>query len=63
MSSTPHADDPGALGVLGVTPGQEELYRLLLRNSGNSVADLAASCASGCRCSPAPAWWTCTRTP
>ena len=32
----------GALGVLGFTPGQEELYRLLLRNSGNSAADLAA---------------------
>ena len=42
VTSTPHADDPGALGVLGFTPGQEELYRLLLRNSGNSVADLAA---------------------
>ena len=35
-------DDLATLGVLGFSAGQEELYRLLLRNSGSSVPDLAA---------------------
>ena len=35
-------DDLATLGVLGFSAGQEELYRLLLRNSGASVPDLAA---------------------
>lgn len=42
MNAPPPIDDPGALGVLGFTAAQEELYRLLLRNSGSSVRDLAA---------------------
>ena len=42
MNAPPSDDDLGALGVLGFTAAQEELYRLLLRNSGSSVGDLAA---------------------
>ena len=38
MTSAPLADDDLAtLGVLGFSAAQEELYRLLLRNSGSSV--------------------------
>ena len=43
MTSAPLAnDDLATLGVLGFSVAQEELYRLLLRNSGASVPDLAA---------------------
>jgi DNA-binding Lrp family transcriptional regulator len=35
-------DDPATLAVLGFSAEQEEFYRLLLRNSGTSVHDLAA---------------------
>ncbi len=43
MTTVPLAhDDLATLGVLGFSAGQEELYRLLLRNSGASVPDLAA---------------------
>ena len=43
MTSTSLADgDLATLGVLGFSAFQEELYRLLLRNSGISVHDLAA---------------------
>jgi DNA-binding CsgD family transcriptional regulator len=36
------SDNLATLGVLGFSAAQEELYRLLLRNSGASVADIAA---------------------
>ena len=43
MTSVPLANDGLAtLGVLGFSATQEALYRLLLRNSGTSVPDLAA---------------------
>ena len=43
MRSAPLShDNLATLGVLGFSAAQEKLYRLLLRNSGASVADIAA---------------------
>jgi DNA-binding CsgD family transcriptional regulator len=49
VTSAPLANDHLAtLGVLGFSAAQEELYRLLLRNSGTSVPDLAALAGLTC---------------
>jgi DNA-binding CsgD family transcriptional regulator len=42
MSLSPSSLDLSPLGVLGFSARQEDLYRLLLRNSGSKLADLAA---------------------
>jgi DNA-binding Lrp family transcriptional regulator len=43
MTSLPlSSDEMSTLGVLGFSAGQEEIYRLLLRNSGSTLAELGA---------------------
>jgi DNA-binding NarL/FixJ family response regulator len=42
LTSSSSSWDLSPLGVLGFSARQEDLYRLLLRNSGSSLADLAA---------------------
>ena len=42
MRARPHSDEAPVLGVLGFTADQESLYRVLLRHSGSTVAELAS---------------------
>jgi hypothetical protein len=41
MTTSPVSTEVSPLGVLGFSAPQEQLYRLLLRNSGRSVGELA----------------------